>query len=86
MEYSLRHDLIHIAPRTSTPVGWYPFTLSVQRILIIRGWSSIAASRLLAGFAGMALSGIVCGGIAIFVGDMWMLAEQKRRRNSISSA
>ena len=74
MDYSLRHDLIRCAPGTSTPVGWYPLTLTAERILISRGWKGIAARSWHANLAGMALSGILCGGMATLAGERWRLA------------
>jgi hypothetical protein len=82
MEYSLGHDLIRCAPGTLTPVGWYPFTLPVERILRIRGWAAIANPPLLARIAGMALSGVLGGGIVMLAGERWRLTDQRRLSES----
>jgi hypothetical protein len=82
MDYSLRHELIRCAPGTLTPVGWYPFTLPVERILRIRGWAAIDAPPLLATIAGTAFSGILFFGLVILAGEMWRLNNQTRRFTS----
>ena len=62
--YCLSHDLVRFAPGTGTPEGWYPLTVPVLRILISRGWGGTPAA-----IAGFVLSGAICGGLLLVVGE-----------------
>jgi len=65
--YYAAHDLLRSTPGTWVPEGWYPLTVPLERALVERGWGSIAAPPLSAAFAGMALSGILCGLLLLIV-------------------
>ncbi len=69
VDYYATHDLLRLMPGTWVPEGCYPLTVPVERALIERGWGSIAAPPLSAGFVGMALSGILCGILLLVVNE-----------------
>jgi hypothetical protein len=82
MGYYTTHNLLRFIPGTWAPEGWYPLAVPLERVLIERGWQSIGAPPLSAAFAGMALSGILCGVLLMVVGES-LRRVTKRKRTSL---
>ena len=71
--YFAAHDLLQLMPGTWLPEGWYPLTIPVERVFIVRGWGSPLTPNLSvsAHFVGMALSGILCGVLLMAAHACW---------------
>ena len=70
-DYYATHGLLRFTPGTWVSEGWYPLTVPVERALIARGWGNIAEPPLLAVFAGMGRSGILCGVLLVTAVGWW---------------
>jgi hypothetical protein len=79
MAYCVSHDLVRFSATSLAPLGWYPLELPLERIILLRGWASLSVASVPATFAGLLLSGVLCGGLAFAVGETLRTAIAARR-------
>ena len=69
MAYCVSHSLVRFSPTTLAPLGWYPFEIPFERMILIRGWADLNSASVPATFSGLLVSGILCGGLAFAIGE-----------------
>ena len=67
MAYCLSYSLVRFSATTLAPEGWYPLEIPLERIVLLSGWADLRDAPVLGTFAGLLLSGLLCGGIAFAV-------------------
>ena len=77
MAYCVAHSLVRYSATTLAPEGWYPLQIPLERMILRRGWADLNSASVPATFAGLLVSGMVCGGILFAIGES--LREQLRR-------
>jgi hypothetical protein len=79
MAYCVSHDLVRFSATSLAPLGWYPLELPLERIILLRGWASLSVASVPATFAGLLLSGVLCGGLAFAIGESLRTVNTARR-------
>ncbi len=72
----VRYNLIQLVPGSLVPLGWYPLTLPIDRIMVTLGWVEPFIGIAYAQFVAAAISGIVVGLSAAFA---WWLVRRVLR-------
>jgi hypothetical protein len=80
MAYCVSHSLVRFSPTTLAPQGWYPLAIPLERIILLRGWANLGTASVPATFASLLLSGVLCGGIALVIGESVRTTVVARRR------
>jgi hypothetical protein len=71
MTYCVGHSLVRYSATTLAPEGWYPLELPLERMIL--SWADLNSAPVPATFAGLLISGILCGGIAFAIAETWRI-------------
>jgi hypothetical protein len=79
MAYFVSHSLVRYSTTTLAPEGWYPLEIPFERMTLLWGLADLNSASVPATFAGLLVSGLLCGGIAFAIGESMRAATTDRR-------
>ncbi len=85
MTYFTSHGLVRFSTTNLEPLGWYPLEIPIERFILRNGLARAGAASVLATFAAMVVSGILCGALVLTIGEKLANVLGARRRDQLAA-